>query len=150
LQRRRKLLRVIVDTKLRLPVKSRIVETADDDLLVFTAAPLKSTKARVLQNAGVELARVTARKGKIGLEAVMKELAQREILSVLLEAGPRMNAAALGAGVVHKLVLFYAPKLAGDGRVPFVAKQSDSLPALHLRSFKQFGPDVAMELLVQR
>ena len=46
LPRRRRLLRVIVDTKLRLPLKSRIVQTADDDLLVFTACSLKSAKAR--------------------------------------------------------------------------------------------------------
>jgi diaminohydroxyphosphoribosylaminopyrimidine deaminase/5-amino-6-(5-phosphoribosylamino)uracil reductase len=150
LQRRRKLLRVIVDTKLRLPLKSRIVETVDDDLLVFTSAPLKTANARALQNAGVELVGVKARKGKIDLEAVVKELGRREILSVLLEAGPRMNAGCLAAGVVQKVVLFYAAKLAGDGRVPFVAKQIDSLPALHLRSVKQFGPDVAMEFLVQR
>jgi diaminohydroxyphosphoribosylaminopyrimidine deaminase/5-amino-6-(5-phosphoribosylamino)uracil reductase len=150
LSRRRKLLRAIVDTKLRLPVKSRIVETVDDDLLVFTAAPLKSAKARALQNGGVELVGLKASKGKIDLAAVVKELGRREMLSVLLEAGPRMNAAALAAGVVHKLQLFYAPKLAGDGRVPFVGKQIDSLPALQLRSFKQIGPDMVMEFLVQR
>src|SRR5712672_3696592 len=42
LQRRKRLLRVILDAKLRLPAKSRIVQTADDDLLVFTATPLDS------------------------------------------------------------------------------------------------------------
>ncbi len=150
LTRRRKLLRVIVDTKLRLPVKSRIVETTDDDLLVFTAAPLKSAKARALRNAGVELVGVKAREGKINPEDVMKELGQREILSVLLEAGPRMNAAALAAGVVQKLVMFYAPKLAGDVRVPFVSGELVEMPRLHLRTVRQVGPDVAMEFLVQR
>jgi len=49
LPRRKRLLRVILDTKLRLPPKSRIVQTADDDLLVFTATPLDSPKARKLQ-----------------------------------------------------------------------------------------------------
>ena len=71
------------------------METADDDLIVFTAAPLKSAKARALANAGVELVSTKVRKGKIDLAAVMKELGRREILSVLLEAGPRMNGAAL-------------------------------------------------------
>src|SRR5207237_5638628 len=55
LPRRKRLLRVILDTKLRLPPKSRIVQTADDDLLVFTAAPLDSPKAHKLQKEGVEL-----------------------------------------------------------------------------------------------
>ncbi len=86
--RRRRLLRVIVDTRLRLPLKSRIVQTVDDDLLVFTAASLKSAKARALQNAGVELVATKARNGKVDLAAVIKELGRREILGVLLEAGP--------------------------------------------------------------
>ncbi len=150
LARRRRLLRVIVDTRLRLPVKSRIVETAEDDLLVFTAASLKSAKARALQDTGVELVEVSARKGKIDLAAVMKVLGQRESLSVLLEAGPRMNAAALSAGLVQKLVLFYAPKVAGDAKVPFVSGELAEMPGLHLREVRQVGPDVAMEFSVQQ
>ena len=150
LQRRRKLLRVIVDTKLRLPAKARIVKTADDDLLVFTAASLKSAKARALQKAGVELVGGRASAGKIDLESVMTELGRREILSVLLEAGPRMNASALAAGVVHKLMMYYAPKLAGDVRVPFVSGKLGEMPGLHFRGVRQVGPDVAMEFLVRR
>jgi diaminohydroxyphosphoribosylaminopyrimidine deaminase/5-amino-6-(5-phosphoribosylamino)uracil reductase len=148
LLRRRRLLRVILDSKLRLPLRSRIVQTSDDDLLVFTTAPLKSKRARVLQNAGVELVATKARNGKVDLAAVIKELSRHEILSALLEAGPQLNAAAISANIVQKLVLFYAPKLAADTQVPFVAKELAAMPALHLRSFQQFGPDVAIEFLL--
>ena len=98
LPRRKRLLRVILDAKLRLPADSRIVKTTDDDLLVFTAAPLKSAKARKLQNAGVELVRARANRGYINLTAVLTELGKRDILSVLLEAGPTLNGTALSAG----------------------------------------------------
>lgn len=145
LPRRRRLLRVVLDTKLRLSAKARIVRTVDDDLVVFTGVSLKSPKARRLQNAGVELVQVKARGGKIDLAAVVKELGRREILSVLLEAGPRLNGAALAAGAVHKLVLFYAPKVAGRGDVPFLLARDFSLSPLHVRSFQQIGPDVAIE-----
>ncbi len=148
LERRRRLLRVVLDTKLRLPLKSRIVQTAEDDLLVFTAASLKSPKARKLQNAGVELVRSRTRAGKIDLLAVLKELGRREILSVLLEAGPHLNGAALSANLVHKLVLFYAPKLAGSANVPFALPSKALLHNLHIRSFQQFGSDVALELIL--
>jgi diaminohydroxyphosphoribosylaminopyrimidine deaminase/5-amino-6-(5-phosphoribosylamino)uracil reductase len=148
LPRRRRLLRVIVDTKLRLPLKSRIVQTADDDLLVFTAASLKSSKAQALQNAGIELVATKPRKGKINLEAVAKELGSREILSTLLEAGPHLNSAAFSANIVQKLVLFYAPKLSGNTNIPLVTNQLATLPALHLHSFQQFGPDLALEFLL--
>jgi diaminohydroxyphosphoribosylaminopyrimidine deaminase/5-amino-6-(5-phosphoribosylamino)uracil reductase len=145
LPRRKRLLRVILDSKLRLSPTSRIVKTADDDLLVFTAAPLRSAKARKLQNAGVELVHSKARNGRIDLPAVLTELGRRELLSVLLEAGPTLNGAALAAGVVHKLFLFYAPKIAGENRVPFaLAPDLVDLP-LQNAQFHQFGPDFALE-----
>jgi diaminohydroxyphosphoribosylaminopyrimidine deaminase / 5-amino-6-(5-phosphoribosylamino)uracil reductase len=148
LQRRRRLLRVVLDTKLRLPSKSRIVQTADDDLMVFTAASLNSVKARKLQKAGVELVRAKARGGTLDLAAVLKELGRREILSALLEAGPRLNGAALTEGLVHKLVLFYAPKLAGSAHVPLAAAPNFTLPSLRIRSFQQSGPDLAIEAIL--
>ena len=145
LERRRRLLRVVLDAKLRLSPKARIVQTADADLLVFTGASLKSPKARALQSAGVELVHTKPRGGKIDLQAVLEELGQRDILSVLLEAGSRLNGEALAAGAVNKLVLFYAPKLAGHTNVPFVSAPTGSLPSLRFVSFRQLGPDVALE-----
>jgi diaminohydroxyphosphoribosylaminopyrimidine deaminase / 5-amino-6-(5-phosphoribosylamino)uracil reductase len=145
LSRRRRLLRVILDSKLRLPPTSRIVKTSDDDLLVFTTAPLTSARARKLQNAGVEVVRAKAKNGRIDLPTVLKELGRRDILSVLLEAGPTLNGTALTAGVVHKLFLFYAPKIAADNRVPFAV--APKLAPQHLQSIQihQFGPDLALE-----
>jgi diaminohydroxyphosphoribosylaminopyrimidine deaminase / 5-amino-6-(5-phosphoribosylamino)uracil reductase len=145
LPRRRGLLRVILDARLRLPLKARIVETARRDLLVFTAASLKSAKARKLQNAGVELLSAKVRGGKIDLNLVLKELGKREILSVLLEAGPRLNTGALAAGIVGKLVLFYAPKIAGNAICPFASAPNLTLRHLQIRAIQQFGPDFAIE-----
>ena len=144
LPRRRRLLRVILDTRLRLSPKSRIVETADDDLLVYTSALLKSPKARKLQNAGVELIEVKRSRSGLDLSAVFKDLGRRDILSVLLEAGPHLNAAALSAGLVNKLVLFYGPKLAGNSRLPLVHQLQSVIPPLLIRSVQQFGPDVSI------
>ncbi len=150
LPRRRRLLRVILDTRLRLSPKSRIVQTADDDLLVYTSALLKTPKARKLQNAGVELIEVkrspAAEGSRTGLDlsAVLKDLGRRDILSALLEAGPHLNAAALSANLVNKLILFYAPKIAGDATVPFVASGTIATPHLRVSTIRQFGPDVAL------
>jgi diaminohydroxyphosphoribosylaminopyrimidine deaminase/5-amino-6-(5-phosphoribosylamino)uracil reductase len=144
LERRRPLLRVILDTRLRVSPKSRIVHTSNDDLLVFTAAPLKSPNARKLQNSGVELIQVKRVRNGLDLSAVLKELGRREILSVLLEAGPHLNAAALSANLVNKLVLFYAPKIACDSRVPFVTSGIKGLDPMRIHTIRQFGPDVAV------
>jgi len=149
LPRRKRLLRVILDTKLRLPPKSRIVQTADDDLLVFTAAPLDSPKARKLQEKGAELMRVRERRGRIDLNAVLAELGKREILGALLESGPTLNGAALSAGLVHKLMLFYAPKFAGNVGVPFAHMSAIAHGPLPNLRVQQFGPDVAIEAYLQ-
>ena len=145
LPRRRRLLRVVLDTKLSLFSGSRIVETAEDDLLVFTSEALTSPRARKFIKAGVEVVHAKSRGGRIDLESVLAELGRREILSVLLEAGPTLNGAALGAGIVDKLFLFYAPKIAGDNRVPFALAPKLTLPALRQVRTQQFGPDFAVE-----
>lgn len=146
LSRRRKLLRVILDSKLRLSPSSRIVKTLDDDLLVFTASPLTSPKAKKLQNAGVELVRIGAARGLLDLKSALKELGRREILSVLLESGPTLNAAALNAKLVDKLFLFYAPRFAGRATVPFVRGpiRAPRIHAVHYRE-RDFGGDFAIE-----
>src|SRR5579884_4150071 len=166
LPRRRKLLRVILDSRLRLSPESRIVQTADDDLLVFTLATLKSPKARQLQNAGVELVRAKSLRGRIDLRSVLQELGRRDILSVLLEAGPSLNASALAASVIDKFALFFAPKFAGSSAVisaasanrSFAARRSvplfkvlpAGLPALRVLSVRQIGPDVLFEAAFPR
>ena len=149
LPRRKRLLRVILDSKLRLSARSRIVKTLDDDLLVFTALPLNSPKARKLQNVGVEIVRAKTKNGRIDLPSVLAELGRREILSVLLEAGPTMNGAALATGIVHKLFLFCAPKISGENRVPFALAPKLNLPPLRNVRTQQFGRDISIEAYLQ-
>src|SRR6266852_1684821 len=82
-------------------------------------------------------------------DALLTELGKREILSVLLESGPTLNGAALSAGVVHKLMLFYAPKFGGETGVPFarmLAPAQTPLPSIRVQ---QFGPDVAIEAYLE-
>ena len=152
LPRRRSLLRVILDTDLTLSPKARIVVSAKSDVLVFTAASPKSPKRRLLQKAGVEVVHLKRAQWRRNVEVVLAELGKREVLSVLLEAGPTLNGAALAAGIVNKLVLFDAPKLAGDIGVPLAKcgkRDKSDLSPFRIRSIRQFGPDVALELIRQ-
>lgn len=148
LPRRRPLLRVVLDSKLRLSPKSRIVQTSDNDLLVFTSASLRSPKARQLQNLGVELVETKKSRGGIDLNSVLKELGRRDILSLLLEAGPRLNAAALSSGLVQRMTLFYAPKIAGSAKVPFLAPGASLPRPIRIRNIRQFGADIAIDALL--
>lgn len=145
LPRRSRLLRAVLDSKLRMRPNSRVIKTVDHDLLVLTAASLKSPKARKLQDAGAEVVQLQSKDDRMDLQAVLAELGRREILSVLLEAGPTLNGAALAGGMVHRLVLFYAPKIAGERTVPFALAANGKLPVLQNVAIHQFGPDFAIE-----
>jgi diaminohydroxyphosphoribosylaminopyrimidine deaminase/5-amino-6-(5-phosphoribosylamino)uracil reductase len=142
--RRRKLLRVIVDSRLRLPLRSEIVKSAQNDVAVFTIQSTDSAKARALRRAGVEVIRVAPRRGRVDLHAVIRQLGKREILNVLLEAGAELNGAALQAGIVDKMILFYAPKIMGTGGVPMAsipARWFPKSPTLQNLELEKSGPD---------
>jgi diaminohydroxyphosphoribosylaminopyrimidine deaminase/5-amino-6-(5-phosphoribosylamino)uracil reductase len=150
LSRRRRLLRVILDSKLRLSPKSRIAQTTDDDLLVFTAAAPTSPKARKLHQNGIEVVRVRTRSGRLDLAAVLTELGRRDILSVLLEAGPSLNGAAVHYGLVDKFILIYAPKISGDARVPLAHLPATTRLTLHNIQARPIGPDLLVEAYPHR
>jgi diaminohydroxyphosphoribosylaminopyrimidine deaminase / 5-amino-6-(5-phosphoribosylamino)uracil reductase len=142
--RRRRLLRAIVDSRLRTPLRSKVVKSAEGDVIVFTTQHTDSPKARALIRAGVEVVRVPSRAGRVDLHAVMRELGKREILNVLLEAGAQLNGAALQAGIVDKMILFYAPKIMGTGGVPMARIPSSwfpKSPVLQNLKLEKSGPD---------
>lgn len=147
--RRRKLLRAVVDSRLRMPLKSNIVQSAEGDVVIFTTQPADSPKARALARAGVEVFRVRARGGHVDLKAVVRELGRREILNLLVECGAELNGAAIESRIVDKMILFYAPKVMGTGGVPFAgmpaARWFPKSPALANLSLRRFGPDFVVE-----
>ena len=149
LPRRRKLLRVVLDSRLRLPLRSKLVRSADGDVLVFTRAKENSPKARALRRAGVDVVRLAGRGAKPDLVEAVAELGRREILSVLLESGAILNSAALAAGIVDKMRVFFAPKVAGTAeKKPDAASAPARFQAVQeLRNItiEPFGPDFAIE-----
>lgn len=143
--RRRPLLRVVLDASLRLSLRSRIARSVDRDVLLFTAAPLDSAKARKLSALGVDIVQARAHRGHIDLEAVLIELGRRDILSVLLESGPTLNGTMLSAGLVQKAVMFYSPAVAGKKTVPFAHMEDDNRLGFENPRVRRFGPDTAIE-----
>jgi diaminohydroxyphosphoribosylaminopyrimidine deaminase/5-amino-6-(5-phosphoribosylamino)uracil reductase len=146
--RRQKLLRAVVDSQLRLPLQSNLVKSADADVAVFTTQPLDSPRALALERAGVAVVRVPAKRGHVDLHAVLRDLGKHQILNVLLEAGAELNGAALEAGIVDKMILFYAPKIMGTGGVPMASipsKRFPKSPALTNITVNRYGPDFCVQ-----
>ena len=151
LPRRRPLLRVIVDSHLRMPLDSRVAQTAKNDVLVFCSFA-EEKKKQNLRDHGIEVEQVApaGADGRPDLQAVCRRLGEREITSIMIEGGALVNWTALESRVADKVFLYYAPRiLAGTGSVPFAAgpgfrKMSE---AAHLKGFRlhRFGEDFAVE-----
>jgi len=98
-----------------------------------------------LRRAGVEVLRIPGRGTKTDLCAVVAELGRREILSALLEAGATLNSAALAAGIVDKLRLFFAPRIAGFARAGVSYNGLRTARMLNGATMTPVGPDFAVE-----
>jgi len=145
--RRRRLLRVVLDSALRMPIDAQLVRTSSEDVLVFCGHGVDAPRVAALEEAGVQVVPIAAAEGKLDLEAVLMELGRREILSVLLECGSRLNGAFLAEGLVDKVALFYGQTELGEGAVPFAAGVGPVL-GLELRlqavTRRQFGGDAGV------
>jgi diaminohydroxyphosphoribosylaminopyrimidine deaminase/5-amino-6-(5-phosphoribosylamino)uracil reductase len=142
LPRRRPLLRVILDSRLHLPLRSKLVRSAKNDVLVFTTANLESPKSKQLLRSGIELVRIRRAKSGLDFGAVLRELARREVMSVMIEAGTAVNSSALLARAVEKLVIFGTDKMAGPGGKPWADKRvAEKVKKLSALRIQRFGPD---------
>jgi diaminohydroxyphosphoribosylaminopyrimidine deaminase/5-amino-6-(5-phosphoribosylamino)uracil reductase len=149
LARRRPILRVVIDSQLRLPLESKLVKTAQNDLLVITCSS-DSTKRLALEQRGVRVEQVEAdERGRVNLAKALDVLGTMEILSVLVEGGSAINSTFLNAGLADKLWLHFAPKLFGPAGVPWLkpeASISSVFPTtLNNVSIHHFGEDIGIE-----
>ncbi|HEY1660074.1 MAG TPA: bifunctional diaminohydroxyphosphoribosylaminopyrimidine deaminase/5-amino-6-(5-phosphoribosylamino)uracil reductase RibD [Candidatus Sulfotelmatobacter sp.] len=155
--RRRPLLRVVLDSHLRLTLGSRLVQTArrenarESDVLVFCSSA-EEDKKRALEDAGIRVERISdsSLNSGLDLQTVLQRMGQLEITSLLIEGGSTVNGAALAASVVDKLFLYYAPKImALVGAVPFACGSAldnrDEVLRLKQVQLHRFGEDVAIE-----
>ena len=146
-RRRRKLMRVVVDSRLRIPLRSALVKSADNDVTVFTLQPETSPKFRALSRAGVEVVRMRPANGRVDLRGVLRELGRRQILSVQVEAGAALNGVLLEGRLVDKVMLFYSPRIMGTRGVPVAtmsAKWFVRAPMLTHLELQKYGRDFAI------
>ncbi len=148
LPRRRKLLRVILDSYLRIPPASRVIQTADSDVLVLCSTAEDETR-QALEAKGIRVMQIPGAnaEGRPDFRAIVQTLGEMEITSVLLEGGALVNGAALASGEVDKVFLYYATKILGGSAVPFIAGEDLRGRPQCVQHFelRRFGEDFALE-----
>jgi diaminohydroxyphosphoribosylaminopyrimidine deaminase/5-amino-6-(5-phosphoribosylamino)uracil reductase len=158
LPRRRPLLRVILDTHLRIPLTSQLVRSAasargshgrgsESDLLILCGSLAPHAKAAALRSLGVEVEQLPDHAGRLSLPAALSTLAERNILSLLLECGSHLNGSFLRQNLADKVILLYAETELGDQALPF-AQGIDSPylfeQSLHRITRTTYGPDACI------
>jgi diaminohydroxyphosphoribosylaminopyrimidine deaminase/5-amino-6-(5-phosphoribosylamino)uracil reductase len=153
LTRRRPLVRVVLDSRLRCPLESRLVNTAKDDVLIFCSFA-EEKKRRTLEERGIRVEQVplgsNSNDGRPDLAKIVARLGELEITSLLIEGGALVNWTALAGDVVDKIFLYYAPKiLAGGASVPLASGEgfrriSEAAQVKDI-VLHRFGEDFAVE-----
>lgn len=148
--RRRPLLRVLLDTNLRLPLEARLLAQVNGDLLIVTGPDAPVEKRRQLEERGAEVLCWDAPEGRLPLAKLVRELGQRGLLSVLVEAGAGLTAALLEAKLVDKVFLFYSPRiLGGEAALPLMGEKGfaslEAAPHLVWYELHRLGEDFAVE-----
>ncbi|MBI3230085.1 MAG: bifunctional diaminohydroxyphosphoribosylaminopyrimidine deaminase/5-amino-6-(5-phosphoribosylamino)uracil reductase RibD, partial [Burkholderiales bacterium] len=113
--------RLIVDSKLDISLQAKIVQ---DGTAMIAFAQRNLEKEAQLQALGLELLYLPNSSGKVDLPALLRELGQRNVNEVHVEAGLKLHASLLREGCVDELLLYFAPKILGDAQTMF------ALPAL--------------------
>lgn len=153
LNRRRPLLKVVLDSELRVSSRSRFLR-GNGIALVFTSSRDQKRREQ-LERAGAEVVTIGqgSKSGILSWSCILAELYRREVMSVLVEGGAMVAATALDAGIVDKICFFHAPKILGPGRSFGARMKPRSLKrALVLEQVRHrcFGDDVLTEGYVVR
>ena len=136
--------RVIVDSTLRLPIRSRLVQTArDTPLWVIAAEHAPPASEAALREHGADVVRTAEKNGRLDLTPVLKLLAARGITRLMVEGGPTLASAFIIADLVDEALLFHSPTPVGDDGLAALEPRARTMLDQHLKriSSEQIGPD---------
>lgn len=106
-------LRVVLDSRLRLPPSARMLQEPGQTLVLTTHSD--SAQHTALTQAGAMVTRLPQAGDRLDLPAVLRHLATaHHVNDLLVEAGPTLNGALLEAGLADEIILYMAPSLLGD------------------------------------
>jgi diaminohydroxyphosphoribosylaminopyrimidine deaminase/5-amino-6-(5-phosphoribosylamino)uracil reductase len=110
--------RVVLDSALKIPLSAKILHLSDADKTIIATGPhVSRIKIRALEALGAQVLCLRLKRGQVSWPALLKALARRGFVSVMIEGGGATAASALKEGIVDKILFFYAPKiLGGDAR----------------------------------
>ena len=113
LPRSRPLLRVVMDSQLRLPLDSKMARSAAQDVLVVTTSASSPERRKTVESRGIEVLVCDGPGGRADLQSLIEWLGKKQYLSLMIEAGSKLNWTALESGLVDRIFFYYGPKILG-------------------------------------
>lgn len=111
--------RVVVDSRARLPITSRLVADKSAPTIVAATKTAPPENIAALEAAGVEVLLVSEdAAGHVDLREMLKKLGEKKICSILVEGGATLNDGLFRGGLVDKVYSFIAPKIFGGSSAP--------------------------------
>jgi diaminohydroxyphosphoribosylaminopyrimidine deaminase/5-amino-6-(5-phosphoribosylamino)uracil reductase len=156
LRRRRPLLRVVLDSALRMPLDGKMVRSAQGDVVVFTVST-DEARANKLRQRGVRVEVLPAdtgapgdrssssgwEAGRVPLGKVLDKLGEEGVLTMLTETGTRLNTALLAAELVDRVHLFVSPQIMGSDAVPAFRGMSHAIRMAEVE-VERYGNDLGL------
>jgi diaminohydroxyphosphoribosylaminopyrimidine deaminase/5-amino-6-(5-phosphoribosylamino)uracil reductase len=113
LPRSRPLLRIVMDSQLRLPLDSKMAASAAGDVLVVTTSASSPDRRKAMESRGIEVLVCDGPGGRADLRSLIAWLGKKRYLSLMIEAGSKLNWTALESGLVDRIFFYYGPKILG-------------------------------------
>ena len=142
--------RIILDSRLRIPEDARVIGTSSSRTLIATTPLAPKDKIERLDKAGAQVLLIESKNGRVDLRAFLSKMGEMGMMSVLVEGGGRVNGAFLDEGLVDKLLLFLSPRLMGDPQSPGIFQGKgfehlkDSISVKDVK-VKRIGEDILVE-----
>lgn len=135
---------VVVDSRLQTPPAARLFDVPERALWIYGATP-DAARMAALGARGAQVRLLADARGKVDLAALLADLAARGVNELHVEAGAKLNASLLAAGLVDELLVYLAPKLIGPGRamaaLPPLAALDEARP-LRFVDVQRVGDDL--------
>ena len=151
--RRSRPVKVIVDSRLRCPVRARCLSPASAAPTIIATTAARNARWAALERRGAEILQFPAKRGRVPLRQLCRQLARRGLQSVMIEGGGELLAAALSERLVGQVRFFVAPLLIGGQAAPGsvagrgIARLSQAARLADL-NVRKVGPDLCVEARV--
>ena len=113
LPRSRPLLRIVMDSQLRLPLDSKMARSAESDVVVVTTSASSPERRKLVESRGIEVLVCDGPGGRADLRSLIAWLGKKRYLSLMIEAGSKLNWSALESELIDRIYFYYGPKILG-------------------------------------